>query len=192
MQRLYPTQCVVCSCNNTGNSVNMTPDAGTAELAGGQQQQQQQQPRHNVQQVLWPDHCLQHSTEAQLHPGLIIKQDDIILRKGWQPQLDAYSAFQDNGRVKSTGLAALLKHSGIRSVVVVGVALEYCVMYTALDAVQEGFRTSVVLAATAPVDAAGAEEAVQQLQEANVSVVQRVWDVVPQAEGAHSAELLTY
>jgi nicotinamidase/pyrazinamidase len=126
-----------------------------------------------------------------LHPGLIIKPDDVILRKGWQPQLDAYSAFQDNGRVKSTGLAALLKHSGIRSVVVVGVALEYCVMYTALDAVKEGFETSVVLAATAPVDAAGAEEAVQQLQEANVSVVQRVWDVTP-AEGACSAAFLTF
>jgi nicotinamidase/pyrazinamidase len=144
-----------------------------------------------VQQVLWPDHCLQHSTEAQLHPGLIINPDDIILRKGWQPQLDAYSAFQDNGRVKNTGLAALLKHSGVRSVVVVGVALEYCVMSTALNSVQEGFETTVILAATAPVDAAGAKEAVQQLQEANVSVVHRVWDVVP-AEGARSAALLTY
>jgi nicotinamidase/pyrazinamidase len=194
LQRLYPTQCVDCSCNNnTGNSGTTLQYAGTAGLPGShyyQQQQQQQQPKHNVEQVLWPDHCLQHSIEARLHPGLIIKPDDIVLRKGWQPQLDAYSAFQDNGRVKNTGLAALLKHSGIRSVVVAGVALEYCVMYTALDAVQEEFETSVVLAATAPVDAAGAEEAVQQLQQANVSVVERVWDLVP-ADSARSASLLT-
>jgi nicotinamidase/pyrazinamidase len=130
MQRLYPTDCVVCRCNSSSGNVS-AQQHGAGLIGKQQQQQQQQQVKHEVQQVLWPEHCLQHRTEARLHPGLLIKPNDIILRKGWQPQLDAYSAFQDNGRVRNTGLAALLKHGGIRSVVVVGVAVEYCVLYTA-------------------------------------------------------------
>uniref|UniRef100_A0A383W6I0 nicotinamidase n=1 Tax=Tetradesmus obliquus TaxID=3088 RepID=A0A383W6I0_TETOB len=177
MQRLYPTAAVVCRCN--------TSSSGSLTHRPQQQQQQQQQHlstdmvEHQVRQVLWPQHCLQHSTEARLHPGLIIHPDDVILRKGWQPQLDAYSAFQDNGRVQSTGLAELLREHGISSVVVVGVALEVCVKSTALDAVEEGFETAVVLAATAPVDEAGAAEAVQEVREAGVRLVQQVWDVLP-------------
>jgi nicotinamidase/pyrazinamidase len=190
LQRLYPKDSVVCQCNSSSSSSDggkgwQSSGAVSSHAKHHKQQQQQQQVKHNVQQVLWPQHCLQHSSEARLHPGLIIKPADLVLRKGWQPQLDAYSAFQDNGRVQSTGLAALLKRSGIRSVVVVGVALEYCVLYTALDAVQEGFETSVVLDATAAVDEEGAAEAVQQLRQANVSVVQRVWDALPYDSAAY-------
>lgn len=129
------------------------------------------EPVTEVQQVLWPAHCVQYTAGARLHQDLHVGAGDLIVRKGWQPFIDAYSAFEDNGKLQSTGLAARLRQDDISRVVLTGVALDYCVLWTALDAVTEGFETVVLLDATLPVSAAGAADAVQQLRNAGVQVV---------------------
>jgi nicotinamidase/pyrazinamidase len=103
----------------------------------------------------------------------MVLPQDLVVRKGWQPFIDAYSAFEDNGKLQSTGLAAQLRQQGIRRVVIAGVALDFCVMWTALDCVDEGFETVLVLDATLPVSAAGGAAAVQRLRKAGVQVVAR-------------------
>lgn len=181
---LFPAHSVPCSNNSDSNGISSTGSMAQAvkqRLArvGGQQQHQQSVAEHTVQQVLWPEHCVEHTRDAQLHPGLIIKPTDLLLRKGHQQQLDAYSAFHENGHVQSTGLTDALKRRGVKRVVVVGVALEYCVLFTALDAVEYGFDTIVVLDATAPVSREGAASAVEKLQQAGVHVVQQTWQGTP-------------
>lgn len=140
------------------------------------------EPDTTVQQVLWPAHCVQHTQEASLHPGLHVRPTDLLVRKGWQPFLDAYSAFEDNGKLQSTGLAQHLRDTGVERVVVVGVALDYCVLWTALDAAEQGFDTTVALDATLPVSSQGATDAIKQLQRAGVHVIQHVDDVLFLAE----------
>lgn len=131
------------------------------------------EPVTEVQQVLWPEHCVRHTAGARIHPELQVSADDLIVRKGWQPFIDAYSAFEDNGKLQSTGLAEQLRAEGIGRVVVTGVALDFCVLWTALDAVAEGFETVFVLDASLPVSAAGGTEAVQQMRAAGVKIVEK-------------------
>ncbi len=95
-------------------------------------------------QVWWPDHCIQHSTGAELHPAL--EQSAITLRvyKGENPLVDSYSAFFDNGRRQATTLDSWLKHAGITSLTIMGLATDYCVKYSVLDALSLGFKVTVV------------------------------------------------
>jgi len=95
-------------------------------------------------QVLWPDHCVQGSWGAEFHRDLDMSRLDRIIRKGTDPQIDSYSGFFDNGRRKSTGLADYLRDKGIRQVSVVGLATDYCVLWTARDAQTLGFKTHVI------------------------------------------------
>eukprot|EP00877_Chromochloris_zofingiensis_P004616 jgi/Chrzof1/14155/Cz08g27060.t1 len=133
---------------------------------------------HTVTQMLWPDHCIANTTEASLHQGLSIEPHDLLIRKGTQPHIDAYSAFYDNGHVSSTGLHQLLQQEGISHVYVTGVALEYCVLWSALDAAHLGFETFVIRNATAAVDAAGATKAVAEMEKAGVTIVDDVWQLL--------------
>jgi nicotinamidase/pyrazinamidase len=114
---------------------------------------------------------VRYTTDARLHPDLLVSPNDLVVRKGWQPFLDAYSAFEDNGKLQSTGLSQQLRQEGISRVVVSGVALDYCVLYTAFDAVAEGFETLLARDATLPVTAAGGADAVQKLSRAGVQIV---------------------
>jgi nicotinamidase/pyrazinamidase len=125
---------------------------------------------HTVQQVLWPDHCIQGTTQAQLHSDLLRLSTDVVLRKGSLLHLDAYSAFFDNGHVQATDLTELLRQAGMQQVFVVGVALDYCVLYTALDAVKSGFQVVLVVEATAAVSEEGRAHALEQLQQAGVQL----------------------
>jgi len=93
---------------------------------------------------MWPDHCLQNSSGAQLHKDLVVKKSDTIVRKGTNLHIDSYSAFYDNDHKTASNLAPTLKQHGITDVYVCGIAYDYCVGYSALDAVSEGFRTWVV------------------------------------------------
>lgn len=129
------------------------------------------EPVTEVTQRLWPSHCVRYTTDARIHPDLLVSPYDLVVRKGWQPFLDAYSAFEDNGKLQSTGLPQQLRQAGIGRVVVTGVALDYCVMYTALGAIEEGFETLLVRDATLPVTAAGGEDAVLRLRRAGVHIV---------------------
>jgi nicotinamidase/pyrazinamidase len=96
-------------------------------------------------QVLWPDHCVQGTPGAELAAGLNVAGIEKVFRKGADPGIDSYSGFFDNGRRKATGLAEYLAGQGVGEVYVMGLATDYCVKFTALDAVALGLRTHLVI-----------------------------------------------
>jgi nicotinamidase/pyrazinamidase len=95
-------------------------------------------------QRLWPDHCVQGSPGAQLHPDLNLDRIEAIFRKGTDPELDSYSAFFDNGHRRATGLTGYLRTRGVTQVFVAGLATDYCVYFSAKDARSEGFEVAVI------------------------------------------------
>jgi nicotinamidase/pyrazinamidase len=95
-------------------------------------------------QVLWPAHCVQGTNGAELHPELDLSHVRRVFPKGTDERIDSYSGFFDNGHQKATGLGEYLKDAGVTSIVVLGLATDYCVKWTALDARQLGFGVSVV------------------------------------------------
>lgn len=94
-------------------------------------------------QVLWPDHCIQGSHGAEFHDGLNTARADLILRKGFNPAIDSYSAFFENDRTTPTGLHGYLQTRGITDLTMVGLATDFCVNYSALDAARLGYRVTV-------------------------------------------------
>lgn len=99
---------------------------------------------HGLPQVLWPIHCVQNTFGADLVDELDKSRITNVFRKGTDPEIDSYSGFYDNGHRKSTGLAEWLREQGINTVYVLGLATDYCVKFTALDALHEGFKTFLV------------------------------------------------
>lgn len=98
-----------------------------------------------IDQVLWPDHCVQYTDGAKLHPELKAPElEDCIVVKGVDPEIDSYSGFYDNDHKTATRLGDILKSKGIEAVDVCGLATDYCVKFTALDAAKEGFETRVL------------------------------------------------
>jgi len=106
-----------------------------------------------IPQVLWPDHCVQGTRGADLHPGLDRRPFRAVVRKGADPRVDSYSAFRDNHRARPTGLAGLLRELGVAGVVIVGLTTDYCAANSARDAVELGFAAEIWLPATRPVGA---------------------------------------
>eukprot|EP01119_Soliformovum_irregulare_P008798 TRINITY_DN21911_c0_g1_i1.p1 TRINITY_DN21911_c0_g1~~TRINITY_DN21911_c0_g1_i1.p1 ORF type:complete len:261 (-),score=2.43 TRINITY_DN21911_c0_g1_i1:153-935(-) len=94
-----------------------------------------------IEQTLWPRHCVAHETDSEFHPDLIVQPSDVIIQKGTNQDIDSYSAFADNIRSASTGLEAVLKQRGITQVFVTGLAYEYCVAASVMDAVSVGLTT---------------------------------------------------
>jgi nicotinamidase/pyrazinamidase len=94
-------------------------------------------------QVLWPDHCIQGSLGAKFHTELHLDRADLILRKGFNPQIDSYSAFFENDHKTPTGLEGYLRTRGIERLVMVGLALDFCVNFSAVDAAKLGFEVEV-------------------------------------------------
>ncbi len=94
-------------------------------------------------QVLWPDHCVQGSEGAGFHPGLNTDRADLIIRKGFRREVDSYSAFFENDHQTPTGLEGYLKTRGIDTLVLVGLATDFCVNYSAVDAARLGFAVTV-------------------------------------------------
>jgi len=103
-------------------------------------------------QTLWPDHCICGTTGAEFSPDLNTHRFESIFRKGTQAGIDSYSAFQDFGRHYHTGLADYLRGKGVETIYLAGLATDFCVYYTALDALREGFKTCVIRDATRSVD----------------------------------------
>jgi nicotinamidase/pyrazinamidase len=101
-----------------------------------------------LEQVLWPDHCLQGEKGAMFAPGFDERRVEAIFRKGTDPEIDSYSGFFDNGHKKSTGLSDYLRGRGVNKMYVCGLAAEFCVFYTALDALQLAFETYYIEDAT--------------------------------------------
>lgn len=114
-------------------------------------------------QVLWPDHCLQGSTGAEFHKELNTTRIEAIFRKGMAPSIDSYSGFFDNGRRKNTGLAGYLRDRNVTDVFVCGLAGDYCVFFTAKDALGEGFNTAIINDAVRSISAEGYEEAKRKI-----------------------------
>jgi nicotinamidase/pyrazinamidase len=94
-------------------------------------------------QVLWPDHCVQGSAGAAFHPALVTDRANLIVRKGGNPRIDSYSAFFENDRTTPTGLHGYLQERGVTTLTLVGLALDFCVCYSALDAARLGYDVTV-------------------------------------------------
>lgn len=124
------------------------------------------------QQVLWPDHCVQGTEGAAFHADLEVDRAELIIRKGFRPQIDSYSAFFENDHATPTGLAGYLSERGITSLVLAGLATDYCVAYSAIDAKKRGFEAEVVLDACRGIDLDGSLERMKREMQ-DVGVVLR-------------------
>jgi nicotinamidase/pyrazinamidase len=113
------------------------------------------------EQTLWPDHCVQGSKGAEFHHGLHLPQAELILRKGFRPQIDSYSAFFENDRATATGLAGYLRERDLTRVFLAGLAYDYCVAYSALDARRLGIPVVVVRDACRAIDLNGSVAATE-------------------------------
>jgi len=106
-------------------------------------------------QVLWPKHCVQGTKDAAFHPALQLSTAQLIIRKGFNKNIDSYSAFREADHQTSTGLAGYLKERHIDTVFIVGIATDFCVAWTAIDACEFGFKTFVIADATRAIDLNG-------------------------------------
>lgn len=127
---------------------------------------------NGLPQVLWPDHCVQGTPGAALSSAIDWKKTEAIFRKGTNPEIDSYSGFYDNGHRKATGLAAYLKGRGVTAVYLAGLAADYCVYFTAKDALAEGFAAFIVEDATRAIDPEGYQRARKDLLERGGRLVQ--------------------
>jgi nicotinamidase/pyrazinamidase len=123
-------------------------------------------------QVLWPDHCVQGSAGAAFHGGLASHHADLIIRKGYRSSIDSYSAFFENDQTTATGLEGYLKTRGLLDLTFVGLATDYCVAYSALDAAGLGFQVTVNTELCRPIDMDGSLDlALNEMTAAKVSLV---------------------
>ena len=122
-------------------------------------------------QVLWPTHCVQGTAGAAFHPALATDPADLVIRKGFRAEIDSYSAFFENDRATPTGLEGYLRTRGVTALTLVGIATDYCVAYSALDAARLGFAVTVLEGACAGIDLNGSlAEARAQMQAAGVAL----------------------
>lgn len=120
-------------------------------------------------QILWPDHCVQGSSGADFHADLDTTQGELVVRKGFRPEIDSYSAFFENDRTTPTGLGGYLHERGFRRVFLAGLAFDFCVLWSAEDAVRLGFEALVLEDACRALDVAGSmAEARRRLAAAGV------------------------
>ncbi|MGM0548133.1 MAG: bifunctional nicotinamidase/pyrazinamidase [Bacillota bacterium] len=119
--------------------------------------------------LLWPKHCVQNSEGAEFQADIETKYFDYILRKGSLKKVDSYSAFYDNDG-SDLGLAGLLKSLAVKEVDILGLAFDYCVKFTALDSIKNGFKTNIILKATKAVNKENVAEVKAELKEAGVNL----------------------
>lgn len=129
---------------------------------------------NGLPQVLWPVHCVQNTGGAAFAPGLITRRIARVFPKGTDPEIDSYSGFFDNGHKKATGLGAYLRAQGVTDVYVLGLATDYCVKATALDARQLGFATHLIEDGCRGVNLRPGDvaRAVQDMRTAGVQIVE--------------------
>ncbi|MFP4565639.1 MAG: bifunctional nicotinamidase/pyrazinamidase [Spirochaetaceae bacterium] len=128
----------------------------------------------DIDQILWPDHCVQAGEGAAFHPDLDLRPINLVLHKGTKQGLDSYSAFYENDKETETGLRSFLQGLGFERVVVCGLAADVCVYFTAVDARSIGFETAVVWDATRGVDipAGSVEEARRDMEQRGAAVIE--------------------
>lgn len=123
-------------------------------------------------QVLWPDHCVQGTPGADLAPALQQNRVEAIFRKGMSPEIDSYSGFYDNGHLKSTRLSEYLRSRNVTQIFVAGLAGDFCVYFTAKDALVEGFKTFLVEDACRPISQEGFDQAKADLRHRGGKIIQ--------------------
>jgi nicotinamidase/pyrazinamidase len=124
-------------------------------------------------QTLWPDHCVQGTWGAEFHPALHLPQAELVLRKGFRPHIDSYSAFFENDHTTPTGLAGYLRERGLTRVFLAGLAYDYCVGYSALDARQIGLEVVIVGDACRAIDLDGSVAKIEsEFELAGVTLIQ--------------------
>ena len=123
-------------------------------------------------QVLWRDHCVQGTAGAAFHAGLEVDRADLVIRKGYRREIDSYSALYENDRTTPTGLAGYLRERGLERLVLCGLATDFCVMYSALDARRQGFEAVLVEDACRGIDLDGSlARAMRDMADADVALV---------------------
>ncbi len=124
-------------------------------------------------QMMWPDHCVQNTEDAAFHPDLHMAAVDFIQQKGQNPAVDSYSAFRDNDQAALTGLAAYLRNKGITELDLCGLATDYCVKFSALDAVEMLPNVTVrfIEDASRGIDPAGVKSAIDDMRARGVTIV---------------------
>lgn len=123
------------------------------------------------EQVLWPDHCVQGSAGAEFHPDLKTTPAELIIRKGFRPEIDSYSAFFENDQETPTGLTGYLRERGIDTVYLAGLATDFCVKWSALDGRKQGFTVHLIEDATRGIDTNGSlDEAWSAMADAGVQM----------------------
>ncbi len=128
---------------------------------------------NSIKQVLWPNHCIQGSEGAMLHRELNLEGINLIIRKGMNPELDSYSAFFENDRKTQTGLDGYLKSLRVTEVDLVGLATDYCVYFSAVDAKNLGYKTRVLLGLTRGVDypEKNIEKTLSHMEEKGIEII---------------------
>ena len=122
-------------------------------------------------QILWPEHCVQDTAGAAFHPALAVPHAELVLRKGFRPALDSYSAFRENDRRTPTGLAGYLRERGFERLTLCGLATDFCVFWSALDARAAGFAVSLASEACRGIDLDGSlDRAMRAMAEAGVEL----------------------
>lgn len=135
-------------------------------------------------QVLWPMHCVQGTNDAAFHPELNLATAQLIIRKGLHAEIDSYSAFMEADQRTTTGLAGYLRERGIDTVFIVGIATDFCVAWSAIDACRHGFKTYVIEDATKAIDLNGSlQQAWQDMLAQGVKRIQ-LKDIMPQPHTA--------
>jgi len=131
---------------------------------------------NGIQQIAWPDHCVQNTCGAEFASSLNVDAIDHVVRKGTDQGIDSYSGFFDNDHQKATGMAELLNKNGTTEVAVMGLATDYCVKFTALDAVQLGFKTTLILPGCRGVELKPGDIAIglAQMRSAGVQIAEKV------------------
>lgn len=122
-------------------------------------------------QILWPDHCVQNTRGAAFHPDLDVPHAELVLRKGFRRAIDSYSAFRENDRRTETGLAGYLRERGFERITLCGLATDFCVAFSAIDARAAGFEVDLVTSACRGIDVEGSlERAMRSMSEAGVGI----------------------
>ena len=124
-------------------------------------------------QVLWPRHCVQGSQGAAFHPALNLEPVQAVIRKGFRSTIDSYSAFFENDHKTATGLTGYLRARGLEELVMVGLATDFCVAYSAIDAAKEGFKVKVILEHCRAIDLDGSlDKAMVEMRTAGVNIIE--------------------
>ncbi|QII69651.1 bifunctional nicotinamidase/pyrazinamidase [Apibacter sp. B3706] len=129
---------------------------------------------NGIEQVLWPDHCVQGTVGAEISSELNQNKIEAIFRKGMNTIIDSYSGFYDNGKLKCTGLGDFLKGRGVKEIFVCGLAADYCVYFTAKDALELGFTSTIIENATKAIDVSNFENIKRYFIQSGGNIIEKI------------------